>query len=550
MTKMFEKNNNLQEKNFNLPNNIDLEKEFLSCIISANDNDLIDEAISDLQEDDFYDNDTKAIFKACKKLIEEEGCTSIDLTLLKEELIRNNKSDLTNILSEIVSNNKSFIEAREYKDKLINYSYIRRIIFSVRKIQKEAEELPDYKKLLAIFESELNYLLGYRILEDNLKHISDATASFIIQRTEELKNDKRNVFPTGLKTLDNLLNDGFKPGQLAIVAARPGCGKTAFALNIICNSIRKYSYTSNKEYKPVIALFNQEMSKEELVQRIIANIRDVELSKLTKASTTDVEVKHNINEANKIFDSTNIYIDDTAGIFPEQISVKCKKLKRKHNKLDLVIIDYLQLLKSKEKTQSRQYEVAEISRFMKILAKELKVPVIVLSQLSRDLEKREDIKGATKQPKLSDLRDSGAIEQDADIVIFLSNPTQKIEDEFSEEFSKSRPKDVLLSLAKNRNGSQGYLNLSFEGIFMRFTEKKNNDNTVVINSEVTQKEKITQEKLKKNQEIKKESQIEQFKNKHEENLLEHYTSIAQNSDYIKEFNQNLEGAKDLNIDEE
>lgn len=550
MTKMFEKNNNLQEKNFNLPNNIDLEKEFLSCIISANDNDLIDEAISDLQEDDFYDNDTKAIFKACKKLIEEEGCTSIDLTLLKEELIRNNKSDLTNILSEIVSNSKSFIEAREYKDKLINYSYIRRIIFSVRKIQKEAEELPDYKKLLAIFESELNYLLGYRILEDNLKHISDATASFIIQRTEELKNDKRNVFPTGLKTLDNLLNDGFKPGQLAIVAARPGCGKTAFALNIICNSIRKYSYTSNKEYKPVIALFNQEMSKEELVQRIIANIRDVELSKLTKPSTTDVEVKHNINEANKIFDSTNIYIDDTAGIFPEQISVKCKKLKRKHNKLDLVIIDYLQLLKSKEKTQSRQYEVAEISRFMKILAKELKVPVIVLSQLSRDLEKREDIKGATKQPKLSDLRDSGAIEQDADIVIFLSNPTQKIEDEFSEEFSKSRPKDVLLSLAKNRNGSQGYLNLSFEGIFMRFTEKKNNDNTVVINSEVTQKEKITQEKLKKNQEIKKESQIEQFKNKHEENLLEHYTSIAQNSDYIKEFNQNLEGAKDLNIDEE
>lgn len=550
MTKMFEKNNNLQEKNFNLPNNIDLEKEFLSCIISANDNDLIDEAISDLQEDDFYDNDTKAIFKACKKLIEEEGCTSIDLTLLKEELIRNNKSDLTNILSDIVSNNKSFIEAREYKDKLINYSYIRRIIFSVRKIQKEAEELPDYKKLLAIFESELNYLLGYRILEDNLKHISDATASFIIQRTEELKNDKRNVFPTGLKTLDNLLNDGFKPGQLAIVAARPGCGKTAFALNIICNSIRKYSYTSNKEYKPVIALFNQEMSKEELVQRIIANIRDVELSKLTKASTTDVEVKHNINEANKIFDSTNIYIDDTAGIFPEQISVKCKKLKRKHNKLDLVIIDYLQLLKSKEKTQSRQYEVAEISRFMKILAKELKVPVIVLSQLSRDLEKREDIKGATKQPKLSDLRDSGAIEQDADIVIFLSNPTQKIEDEFSEEFSKSRPKDVLLSLAKNRNGSQGYLNLSFEGIFMRFTEKKNNDNTVVINSEVTQKEKITQEKLKKNQEIKKESQIEQFENKHEENLLEHYTSIAQNSDYIKEFNQNLEGAKDLNIDEE
>lgn len=550
MTKMFEKNNNLQEKNFNLPNNIDLEKEFLSCIISANDNDLIDEAISDLQEDDFYDNDTKAIFKACKKLIEEEGCTSIDLTLLKEELIRNNKSDLTNILSEIVSNNKSFIEAREYKDKLINYSYIRRIIFSVRKIQKEAEELPDYKKLLAIFESELNYLLGYRILEDNLKHISDATASFIIQRTEELKNDKRNVFPTGLKTLDNLLNDGFKPGQLAIVAARPGCGKTAFALNIICNSIRKYSYTSNKEYKPVIALFNQEMSKEELVQRIIANIRNVELSKLTKASTTDVEVKHNINEANKIFDSTNIYIDDTAGIFPEQISVKCKKLKRKHNKLDLVIIDYLQLLKSKEKTQSRQYEIAEISRFMKILAKELKVPVIVLSQLSRDLEKREDIKGATKQPKLSDLRDSGAIEQDADIVIFLSNPTQKIEDEFSEEFSKSRPKDVLLSLAKNRNGSQGYLNLSFEGIFMRFTEKKNNDNTVVINSEVTQKEKITQEKLKKNQEIKKESQIEQFKNKHEENLLEHYTSIAQNSDYIKEFNQNLEGAKDLNIDEE
>ena len=242
------------------------------------------------------------------------------------------------------------------------------------------------------------------------------------------------------------MTSGLQQSDLILVAARPSMGKTAFTLNIAANvGVRQ---------KKTVAFFSLEMSQEQLVQRLLCQIARIDSQKLrTGQLNSDQEWTSLTNACDKLYESP-IYIDDTPGISVAEMRSKARRLKSEHG-LDLIIVDYLQLMQGRN-AESRQQEISEISRSLKALARELKVPLIALSQLSRSVESRQD-----KRPMLSDLRESGALEQDADIVSFLYR-----EDYYDKETENQHITEVIL--AKHRNGPVGAIKLYFKGEFTLF----------------------------------------------------------------------------------
>lgn len=261
---------------------------------------------------------------------------------------------------------------------------------------------------------------------------------------ESLAQNRGNVtgLTTGLIDLDNLTN-GFKPTQLVIIAARPAVGKTAFALNIAC--------AAAKSTKKNIAVFSLEMPAEQLIMRMISSLGQVDNKKL-QTGRLENEDWRRINEAISQLADTNIFFHDAGGVTASEIKAKCRRLSTQGEGLGLVIIDYLQLIDSSAKySGSRQQEVSEISRNLKTMALELEVPVIALSQLSRSVEKRED-----KKPVLSDLRESGSIEQDADIVAALHAPSVEV------PIDDNLPVPIQLIILKHRNGPIATIDMLFK----------------------------------------------------------------------------------------
>ena len=250
---------------------------------------------------------------------------------------------------------------------------------------------------------------------------------------------------TGFYDLDKATS-GLHESELIIIAARPGMGKTAFALNLAVNAAK----TTDK----AIAIFNLEMSADQLVNRMISAVGSIEADKLKTGMLNNTDWKK-FNEAMSQLADTNIYIEDNASITAPEIKAKCRSLARGEKGLALVVIDYLQLLTSGARTESRQVEVSDISRSLKTLAMELKVPVIALAQLNRGVEQRRE----SKQPKLSDLRESGSIEQDADLVLFIDRADYN-QAKTSEKKETIVPADLII--AKHRRGSTGLINLLFE----------------------------------------------------------------------------------------
>ena len=251
--------------------------------------------------------------------------------------------------------------------------------------------------------------------------------------------------PTGFRDLDRMTS-GLQPSDLILVAARPSMGKTAFTLNIAQNvGVRQHK---------TVAFFSLEMSQEQLVQRLLCQIAHIDSQKLrTGQLNSDEEWTRLTDACDKLYESP-IYIDDTPGISVAEMRSKARRLKSEHG-LDLIIVDYLQLMQGRN-AESRQQEISEISRSLKALARELKVPLIALSQLSRSVESRQD-----KRPMLSDLRESGALEQDADIVSFLY-----LEDYYDKETENQHITEVIL--AKHRNGPVGSVKLYFKNEFTLF----------------------------------------------------------------------------------
>ena len=259
---------------------------------------------------------------------------------------------------------------------------------------------------------------------------------------EALAKNKGKItgITSGFIDLDNLTN-GFHPTQLVIVAARPAVGKTAFALNIAC--------AAAKSTKKNIAVFSLEMPAEQLIMRMISSLGQVDNKKLQTGRLENDDWKR-VNEAISQLADTNIYFHDAGGVTASEIKAKCRRLAAQGDGLGLVIIDYLQLIDSSSRYQgSRQQEVSDISRNLKTMALELEVPVIALSQLSRNVEKRED-----KKPVLSDLRESGSIEQDADIVAALHSPTESTDDNL--------PVPIQVIILKHRNGPISTIDLLFK----------------------------------------------------------------------------------------
>lgn len=446
----------------NLPSSLESERALLSTLIN-NFNDVIEMVENEgLEPEDFYDVRNRTIFKKIVDL-RSQG-KAVDVSLLADELNSNNQLEKVggiNYLAELASNGySSVVSFKHYIDIVRDRSDRRSLINIVEKILNNVDEETE---LVDLFDDAERKLLTVTHNRRGLTSFREGgeVAQAVIEELKQIRdnngiNDK--AVSSGFLDLNNVLNGGFQPGDLVILAARPSVGKTAFALNLAYNAAKTFKRnTQNERYK--VAMFSLEMPAEQLMRRILSLSSEVENNKLKTAQLTDDELSALYRSQQELND-LGIFIDDTSGIKVSEIFSKCRKLKEEEG-LDMIIIDYLQLIHGNGRyNNDRQQEVSEISRSLKLLARELEVPVIALSQLSRSVEQRQD-----KVPQLSDLRESGSIEQDADIVMFLSREDYGVSDE---EAKKELNNEVLLSIKKHRNGALKDLTMIFEKDHSKF----------------------------------------------------------------------------------
>ena len=427
------------------PQNIDAEQSVLGSMLL--DKDIIPTITEILKSDDFYREDHKEIFDSIMDLFEK--AEPIDVITVSERLkLRGTLESVGGLeyLTNMATVVPTTANARHYAKIVEEKSLLRKLIKASSDIVNmgyEASEEVSYvldraeKNIFDILQKR--NLKGFATIKDVLVET--------FNRLEELYNSKGHVtgIPTGFADLD-FKTSGLHNSDLILVAARPAMGKTAFGLNIVLHA-------AIHAHVPV-AIFNLEMSKDQLVNRMLACEAMVDSQKMRTGKLEDSDWQK-IAKALGPMSEAPIYIDDTPGASIMDIRSKSRRLKLEKN-LGLIMIDYLQLMQGRGRSESRQQEVSEISRSLKILAKELHVPIICLSQLSRAAETRTD-----HRPMLSDLRESGAIEQDADIVMFLYR-----DDYYNPETEKKNIAEVIIS--KHRNGSTGTVELAWLGQYTKF----------------------------------------------------------------------------------
>ena len=404
-----------------------------------------------LTSEDFYSGSHRVIYDSMKELYDER--TPIDIVTVSEKLKSKGYLDdvggvnyltSTTTMVPTTSNVKTYAEIVKQKAVLRNLIKVSNDIIDLGYSQEE-----DIDEILNQAEKKIFDISQDRVTSD-FKPI-DKVLTDVYSLIEEVYSSGSDI--TGLNTGFTDLNKklgGLQKSDLILIAARPGMGKTAFALNLVANTAIKS--------KASVAVFSLEMSKEQLAQRLISAQSNVPLSNITKGRIADDEWKK-VMDAMKILSSSKIYIDDTPGIKVSEIRSKCRKLKLEKG-LDMVMIDYLQLMEADGKNESRQQEVSKISRSLKILAKEMNCPVVALSQLSRNTESGKD-----HMPKLSDLRDSGAIEQDADIVMFIYR------DEYYNQMDTEKKNIADIRIAKNRHGETCDIELVWIGEIQKFMDR-------------------------------------------------------------------------------
>ena len=427
------------------PQDIEAEQAVVGSMLT--DQDAVVAAIETLKPEDFYREDNKIIYEAILNIYNR--AEPIDIITLKSELSSMGKLDAVGGLEYIAqlpdkvpttSNVDRYIKIVQDKAMLRNLIKTANEIISLGYDQTEdVEDVMDHaeKKIFDVMQRKNQK--GYTSIKDIL------IESFT--KLEELYNQKQHVtgVPTGFIELDKK-TAGLHGSELILIAARPAMGKSAFALNI-------GTYAATRANIPV-AIFSLEMSKDQIGNRILCSEALVDSNNVRTGELNDEELSK-LAETSGELSQAQIYVDDTPGISVMEIRAKCRKLKLEKN-IGLVIIDYLQLIQGSGKSSSREQEIAEISRSLKILAKEIDVPVIALSQLSRAVESRPD-----HRPMLSDLRESGSIEQDADIVMFLYR-----DDYYNEESEKKNIAEVII--AKQRAGSTGTVELAWLGNYTKF----------------------------------------------------------------------------------
>ena len=427
-----------------LPNNIEAEQSVLgACFLSKY---ALQKACETLTPDSFYDEKNGKIFAAMIALVDEK--TPIDITTVTGYLKKNNQ--LTEIggveyLTEVLNFVPTASNIDYYIKNVEDASILRKLIETATDIASEGYRTDEtVNEILDNSEKKILNIVKNRKSSEfrSIKEILQKTQSDL-ERLSEHKGEVTGL-ATGWYDIDKLTT-GLHPNELIIIAARPAMGKTVFALNLATHA----AMTQDKS----VALFNLEMSAEQLAMRIISSLGQVDGFKLRTGNLMNPDWKR-INEAVSQLSNTNLVMDDTPGITIGEIRAKCRRLASSEKGLALVVIDYLQLISGgKNYGANRQQEVSDISRSLKTLAMELQVPVIALSQLSRSVESRED-----KRPIMSDLRESGSIEQDADIVAFLYR-----DDYYKKEArNEDNTSIVELIIGKHRNGPTATVELLFK----------------------------------------------------------------------------------------
>lgn len=430
------------------PHNEEAERSVLGAAMLNKE--VLFDILEEVKEDDFYNESHKEIFRAIWELYRKNS--AVDMLTVCEELKSRQSLDMVGgraYIATLTAEVPSTANGREYAKIIAEKAIMRQMIRTAEDITEKgyeskmaAREILDYAESgifqIAQMRQKNDYTKIQDVLLENLKIIDVAAQN----------KDKITGIPTGFHDLDEKTS-GLQRSDLIIVAARPGMGKTAFALNIAQQSAVKHGTSA--------IIFSLEMSKEQLGQRLLAMQARVEMQKLKQGDLDRKDwdrVSLGVDELN----NSKIVIDDTPGISLMEMRNKCRRLKAEQG-LDLIVVDYLQLMTFEGKTDNRQQEISALSRNMKLLAREMNCPVILLSQLSRAPELRQD-----KRPMLSDLRESGSIEQDADIVIFLYR-----DDYYNENTEK--PGVCEVNIAKHRSGPTDKIELTWVSRYTKFSDK-------------------------------------------------------------------------------
>ena len=437
------------------PHDVEAEQAVLGSMLT--DKDAVISAIEVLKEDDFYRTDNKSIYEAIMNLYNR--AEPIDIITVKAELESLGKFEQVGGLEYLASlpdKVPTTANAMKYIKIVEEKSTLRNLIKTANEIiELGYDPTEDVSDIMEGAEKKI-----FNIMQNNDKKSYAPIKDILVEsftQLEELYNRKQHItgVPSGFTELD-YKTAGFHGSDLVLIAARPAMGKSAFALNIATNAAVRANVP--------VAIFSLEMSKEQMVNRILCSEAMVDSNKVRTGKLEEDDWTKLAGSIGPLSDA-EIYIDDTPGISVMEIRAKCRKLKLEKN-IGMVVIDYLQLVQgSNKRNGSREQEISEISRSLKILAKELNVPVIALSQLSRAVEQRPD-----HRPMLSDLRESGAIEQDADIVMFLYR-----DDYYNKDSEKKDIAEVII--AKHRGGSLGTVDLLWLGSYTKFVnlEKRFDD---------------------------------------------------------------------------
>ena len=432
------------------PQSIEAEKSVLGSMMI--DKNVIAQAVEILSAEDFYRDAHKYIFKSIVEMYQRDEPID-EITLLEhlKSTDRLEKSGGISYITEIGSSVLTTANVKSYIKIVEDKATLRKLIDSSTKIIESCyNNQDDVEKVIDVAEQKI-FDLAEKKSSSDFEPLSDILERGF-EQIETLFNNKGEVtgVGSGFKDLDDLTS-GFQKGDMILIAARPSMGKTTFALNIA-------EHAALREGKSVV-IFSLEMSKEQLAYKLLCSEANVDMLKLRTGNLEDKDWE-NIARASGPLSSAKIYIDDTAGVSIMEMRSKCRRLKIEYG-IDLILIDYLQLM-SGSGEESRQQEVSEISRNIKAIAKDMQCPVIALSQLSRAPEQRAD-----HRPMLSDLRESGSIEQDADLVMFLYR-----DEYYNKETEEKNVAECII--AKQRNGPVGNVKLAWIGQFSKFGNLEHN----------------------------------------------------------------------------
>ena len=456
------------------PNNIEAEQSVIGSILLSNE--IFDDVNLIISSKNFYDPIHKKIFDALEKLI-FGGMLANPITL--KNYFEKEKDDLNipEYLVKITKFSTSSRQAIEYS-KLIFDLYVKRELIKISSEVIDQSKLNDLgndgQKIIENYEKALFDLAEKGSFSSSLIKFDEAMRQTIEMASNAYKNEEGIVgVPTGLKDLDDRLG-GLHKSDLVIIAGRPSMGKTALATNIAFNSAKKIQESGEKS---CIAFFSLEMSSEQLSTRILAEQSRIKSNDIRRGKISEEQFDKFI-ETSKDISELPLFIDETPAITIAALSNRARRIKRLYG-LDMVVIDYIQLMRASNSNNGRVQEISEITQGLKALAKELAVPVLALSQLSRAVEQRDD-----KKPQLSDLRESGSIEQDADVVMFVYRESYYLQGkeprpatvEHAEWQAKMNEVSHLaeLIIQKQRHGPTGNVMLEFEAMFTKFKDIQNN----------------------------------------------------------------------------